>query len=604
MFRLRYSNLLVLTIITSCMCLTNSVRASDTEVIMENDVKAIENSDLIDASEIVIPTLEEQVIDLCNKVSIELGVDEETTKLLYTVCIEDTIYSSRTPNIYRDETINSLGDIKNDQIEKAPFIDSTERDNINDLQKYLPDYFYTLSKLVINNKEGRYNNRESNFNALTDNAKDKITLYESIIQTIFNKDIDLSQAYADMLTVKHDGENLVEITESGVIQLKQPFRRCLERVGIDDTEILHKLAILISTDEVLANSNGVLDIEKYLVQPYKLNGNNQYDMIKAATSIVGKCRYVWGGGHDETSSIDGINVAWLLFDSAYNGADGCIRPAGSNCIEHGEYKSVCTGGKAIHSTNEYAALKSNIFDTYMLETDEYSDLLSGIGLSRGIDEHRLDGLDCSGFVSWVYNQTTSDRKYNAVAEEYVETMGLDEISIGSELEPGDVFAWKTHIITIVAQLQEGSKAYLQVEAVPDRIQFGVAYYSGVKQSDLDMVSQLATELNQLVGGMSYERASDIHKYNMSTKGTYKIYENEEVLEDGSTVGYGDYTYGKFSVIGRRTEEYEEIYIEQYGKNFSELYAVDMMNYIVNTMPLQFLYGYKDFSSNELTLLQI
>lgn len=62
------------------------------------------------------------------------------------------------------------------------------------------------------------------------------------------------------------------------------------------------------------------------------------------------------------------------------------------------------------------------------------------------------------------------------------------------------------------------------------------------------------------------------------------------------------TYSKFSVIGRSKTKYDETYIEGYGCNFSELYATEMVQYIVDKLPYSYLSGYKTYENGDEKLI--
>ena len=59
---------------------------------------------------------------------------------------------------------------------------------------------------------------------------------------------------------------------------------------------------------------------------------------------------------------------------------------------------------------------------------------------EGVSAHRLDGLDCSGFASWVFNQITNKYNIDSAAMYFTRQDGIESLDIGSELLPGDMFA--------------------------------------------------------------------------------------------------------------------------------------------------------------------
>lgn len=585
--------------------------------------------------------LSDQVSDLCDKVADELGIEPKQVRLLYNIYSIDPVYAGIGPNIYADETMSSLNSAAT-EIEKAPFIESgLERDS----NMYLPDVLYSISKQFKTTYDWRValGDRSEGFNALNERTKNVIYTYESILNMVSGLEIDIYPVYEKLMATKNSGENILEVGESGELQIKGDFLPIFESFGLTSDDVGKTLIELLSYDELLASGSDISDYQDYVIEPFTRNVNTQENMILAASSLVGKCRYVWGGGHSLVSDIDGINPAWGIWDEAYGDGNGSIRPAGTTCPIHGSLSGVCSG-VYVSSITEYVESHQDIFgdNTYKVSN---SDVLGEISFSERVESHRLDGLDCSGFVSWVYNQTTESRHYNAVAEEYVEAMGLEELPLESDLEPGDVFAWRTHIILIVAPYDKGSKAYLTLESVPDVVRFGVAYYAGVSSSDLNKVKELAKEANELIGGL-YDSTQPVRAYNMSTVGVYEVTE-EELNEQDENIGdtnelenaigeengtlentgtaedsvsetektisengeselpeesENGVTYSKFSVIGRSKTKYDETYIEEYGCNFSELYATEMVQYIVDKLPYSYLSGYKTYENGDEKLI--
>lgn len=594
---------------------TSVVHASESLSISGNGIP-LETEDNIDnelpkdlsakvelADEIIsIPSLDEQIASLFAKIAEELDMDVDAVKLIYSMYETKAVYANIKPDIEKEEAISVKGIKDKEYYIRAPWIDDKlERKS----DKFLPDILYTdcysIKGLIDTSLE---NDRSELYKSLKYNVKEKIALYEAIIQYTSGEYIDFHSVYCNLVAVKNENENLVAINESNLLEIKTDFKIILENNGIDNTKTIECIALIFASDDILANANSTADLQEYQIQPFENNKTTQENMILAASSIVGKCRYVWGGGHDETAQINGINPAWALWDEAYGNEDGSIRPAKSYCPIHGHYNDDKIYSDTVYSVEDYLDSREDIMDTSLIDTDEYKDLLNIIDIERGICAHRLDGLDCSGFVSWVYNQITDDKQYNAMAKDYVNVMGLDELKMGSKLKPGDVFAWSSHIIMIVAPCNENSKAYLSVESVPDIVSFGVAYYSGAKSSEIDAMVELATELNCLIGGMEYSEDT-VHKYNMSTIGRYKITEESDSDSDDvsyTNTGSTEVRYGKFSILGRYNKEFEETFIEEYNKNFSDLNATEMMQYIVNRLPYEYLSGYNKYINNTTKLI--
>lgn len=597
------------------------------------------------AQEVIIGVddINTQLDNLYTNISEKLNINREYVQVINSIFSNKYNYNTITPDIYNDEMLNTCLNIdKSIEYEKIDWVEDFDRDS----SKYIPDSLYTITKEISRLMQNHYDKDSGyeRFNSLFEEVKTQITFYEAIIE-FYNEDIIyFSDTYFELIATKNNNENIVKVNDNGDLEIKEEFIQIFinNNMTSDDIDIIK---IILASDKYLAENSNLMDIQTYIVEPFNLNETTQENMIKAASSIVGKVRYIWGGGHDETSNIDGINPAWLEFDKAYGDSDGSIRPAGTYCISHGSFSSLCTRGRTVRSIDDYISLNNDVFNTRMLNTDKYRDLIKNIGIERGIESHRLDGLDCSGFVSWIYNQITDKRHYNAVAREYVQSMGLKEIPLGEKLESGDVFAWMTHIIMIVAPYNSKGQVYLGVESTPDIIRYCVAYYSGASQSDIDTTIELASELNQLIGGLEYSNDT-VKCYCMSTIGRYEITDeeidqNEESknideneaetkeeikTEEDNNISTNDsdksldeeeneideeqevieeidgIKYGKFSIIGRYPNKFDETYIGE-NEKFSDLYAIDMMQYIVDNMSLEWLEGYKIYSNDDNKLIK-
>lgn len=572
--------------------------AEDSTSASEDSLEQAELTKVELADEIIdIPSIDVQLENLYNTIGEELDLDTKYIKIVYSLYDSQAAYASMTPNIENDEMVTSIGFKEIVDYIKAPWIDSEiERD----CSKFLPDILYTDCYNIKNLIDDKLdNNRSNRYDALKQEVKIQIAVYEAIIQYINGEYIDFHPIYENLIALKNSNENLVEVSDTGFLDVKEDFENVLINNGIDNPKIIDAIALLFAYDNYLVETNEISELQEYNVQPFNNNENTHENMILAASSIVGKCRYVWGGGHDGSSYIDGINPAWKLWNETYQGNNGCIRPAGTYCPIHGNSDEECSYSGTIYSAEDYLDSRKDIMDVSEIDTNEYSELLKNIDVSRGLSAHRLDGLDCSGFVSWVYNQITDNKHYNAVAKDYVNEMGLKSLPMNSKLEPGDVFAWSTHIIMIVAPYNEKQNVYLTVESVPDVVGFGVAYYSSASSSDIEDVKKLAEELNLLIGGLDDSQAR-VRTYCMNTKGTYKVTEEITVTSDNGEESVIDEVvrYEKFSILGRYPGEFKEVYIEEYGKNFRELYAVEMMQYIVDNLPYDYLSGYNKYINNE------
>ena len=106
--------------------------------------------------------------------------------------------------------------------------------------------------------------------------------------------------------------------------------------------------------------------------PYKLNYTSRENLLLAATSLTGKVSYIWGGGHEGTSNIDGINQvqvtpkANLTFASALRS----ILRQDPNIIMIGEIRDTETAKIAVRASITGHLVLSTIHTNNSLNTIE------------------------------------------------------------------------------------------------------------------------------------------------------------------------------------------------------------------------------------------
>ena len=301
------------------------------------------------------------------------------------------------------------------------------------------------------------------------------------------------------------------------------------------------------------NEHHVDDSGVYAI-PYEIGLFTRDNMMTAAMSLVGDVRYVWGGGHSGAAYIKGINPVWKQFDELYpsepvtkngssqadvemnEGFGTCIKPSGSWCPIHGYVHTAFHGG-SVYSIDQYIDQRAGLFDKIDLTNEKYREMLSTVNYSHGVNAHVIDGLDCSGYVSWLFNQVQENYKVNTAARYFIQQDCFNALNIGDDLLPGDIFAWETHIVVIVGRIKDGSKAYVTLEETPNVLRFGVAYYIDADQSDVNYGKRIAAEANSLIGGLNpkYERP---HVYCINTVGSPVSANNVSV----NSVAVADMTY--------------------------------------------------------------
>lgn len=515
---------------------TITVKAEKIENTVETNGQGVEDT-LIN-----IKSLDDQLDELYSKIGEHLGVDKSIIKQIHALCGSKAVYADKKPSIYNDLTTYKSMDIYRGKCEqgilqKADFIECGD-DNIDRPSEYfLPDALYSVSYDIVSLMSQRFNcdrgPMQEYFDNLKEDVKQRIVFYEAVMEYTGCKENtvdEIFKAYEKCLYDKQKDENVIETNKDGQLEIKSKFRRVFNDIGIKNEIRLNYLAIILSYDKDLAvNDNTESTKDEYIV-PYKLNYTSRENMMLAAACLVGKVRYVWGGGHSGASYIDGINPAWEMWSDLYTGDnyEKCIQPHGSWCPEHGYSSGECTQGGIIRSLDDYISKRSKTFRTDELDQDKYRKLLAKVDYSNGISTHTLDGLDCSGFASWLYNQITDKYNINSTARCFTKQGGIKEVAFGNKMLPGDVFSWTSHIVVIVGQVRKGSKAYVTVEETPHVLKYGVVYYAGASSADIEYGKKIASEANTLIGGIPSGKETP-HVYCMNNVGHYT--EEVEVDED-------------------------------------------------------------------------
>lgn len=516
---------------------TITVKAEKIENTVETNGQGVQG---VEDTLINIKSLDDQLDELYSKIGEHLGVDKSIIKQIHALCGSKAVYADKKPSIYNDLTTYKSMDIYRGNgeqgiLQKADFIECGD-DNIERPSEYfLPDALYSVSYDIVSLMSQRFNcdrgPMQEYFDNLKEDVKQRIVFYEAVMEYTGCKESavdEIFKAYEKCLYDKQKDENVIETNKDGQLEIKSKFRKVFNDIGIKNETRLNYLAIILSYDKDLAvNDNAESTKDEYIV-PYKLNYTSRENMMLAAACLVGKVRYVWGGGHSGASYIDGINPAWEMWSDLYTGDsyEKCIQPHGSWCPEHGYSSGECTQGGIIRSLDDYISKRSKTFGTDELDQDKYRKLLAKVDYSNGISTHTLDGLDCSGFASWLYNQITDKYNVNSTARCFTKQGGIKEVAFGSQMLPGDVFSWTSHIVVIVGQVRKGSKAYVIVEETPHVLKYGVVYYAGASSADIEYGKKIASEANTLIGGIPSGKETP-HVYCMNNVGHY----TEEVEVD-------------------------------------------------------------------------
>lgn len=544
-----------------------------------------------------------QLNDLYREVGKNLNIDYVYVKIIHLIAGGKAVFADKRPNIYVELTADSveapfdiLGAEQSYGVQ-APWVMIPDETVARPSKYYLPDAAYSTTSDVVKLMNQRYyadrGQMQPYFDALSKDVKTNVIFCEAMLEYIGSSREAVESFYSNyekILYEKDKDENVLESNKDGTFTIKEKFKNIFALNNISDERDLEVLSIILSFDSKLAASSNPDTVKDEYVLPYKLDYTSRENMMLASMSVVGKVRYVWGGGHIETGTINGINPAWQAFYEAYpteseqEGFSRCIQPTGCWCPIHGavEAENGCLDkAEVYYSVEDYVDSRKKVIDTQNMEDEKYKNLLeSAIDFEHGVNSHRLDGFDCSGYASWVYNQISSTRNYDCGARYFISAGGLTHIDYGSRMLPGDVFSWGSHIVVLVGPASEKSNAYVILEASPNTVKFGVMYYGSAKQTDINTAINVAREANDLIGGLPLTEKT--HIYNMDTRG---FSEDEET--------------GRYAEIGRLSYSYldEDIVISDYNKKMKDMTAQEIIQYTLDSLNVQYVTGLSTYTGS-------
>lgn len=535
-----------------------------------------------------------------------LGLKNTQVKSLIDIANNNIVYKDNVSSVYKDETLQSLPSILDIEgviqvyDKQAPFINA-ESTGIDRPSKYfIPDAVYNVMYTIKELKEERETLDRKDLENLTAEVRDNITFYEAVLVYLgYNKDIvnSFSSMYMDIINSKDKGEYVVEYI-NGEYKVIDKFNSILEKYNIPNDR---NIAILLSYDNTLVNSNNSLQIQDKLNIPFEVGITTRENLVLASTCLTGKVRYVWGGGHGGTANIIGINPMWFSFNELYNGKNGCLQPSKAYCPIHNTSRNDSLSDKTVSSIEEYLILR----EPYIRGTSTYNLVMSDYfketfkNTKFNVPAHRLDGLDCSGFISWVYNQIDTTRRYDSTAKDFVKSSNFEELAIGDKLLAGDVIAWDTHICMVVGAVSDRNDVYTIIEATPDTVMFGTAYYKTANERDIQLARKIARESNSLWGdldktGNIYDIDDLDYVYRETVEPvdtllsieeyTEDSLQAEETAEDSLLVVYGGIS------IGRLKRGFEEHTIE-------DMYSVDILQHTLDNTPIEYLKGVDSYKGD-------
>ena len=162
---------------------------------------------------------------------------------------------------------------------------------------------------------------------------------------------------------------------------------------------------------------------------------------------------------------------------------------------------------------------------------------------------------------------------------FIKQSGVQSIGLETRLQPGDMFSWGAHIIVIVAPLNCDSDAYVMVESGPNVVRFGIAYFESAIKSDIESAVDIATEANELIGGLS-----EVDKVRKSNMNYCKFTSSDPELSC-----YHD--CGRINVV---LKDYSDK-VDKYDKPINELNAIELIQYVIDNLPSNYISGLENYN---------
>lgn len=573
----------------------------------------------------------------------ETGLSTKYIDYIYRLALNNTQYMDKYYDVNKDTVIKSKGPILNLGDTKYQVLKSIRTTGIDRPSEYfMPDSLYSISYDIKTLMQYRYYKDRGGyqrfFDSYNENTKQSIVFCEAILQYTGESEDNI--------------EKFTRAYEMFMCNYTSNIEEALITNGISDSVRIEYIKTIFDLDEDLTQYDSLEESKDIYEMPYILGYATRENMLESAISLVGKVRYTWAGGHALTSTIKGINPVWSKWEQLYEDDTNCIKPSGSYCPLHGYNEDErCISYDIVKDYSEYLALRAQTFGDDTLNSDKYKDMLKTIN-TEDSTAHRLDGLDCSGYTSWILNQIQNKYSIDSTAMYFTQQTGIESIEFGTDMLPGDIFAWTSHIVVIVGKVSENSKVYVTVEQTPNVLKFGTVYYAGYKQSDLDQAMQIAREANQLIGATTEEP----HSYCMNNVGHYSVELTEEqdvnnllgnvksietkevtreVSSDSSADSDGSNSdssenneqasdevdeaektennsssdgtitetvttvQAQYIDIGRYVDSFidENSIVEGYDDSIDNLYATDIIKYIITKLPIQYISGYEIYNGD-------
>lgn len=570
---------LIMCLITVILAVTHDIKDDS------NDAKTLESKNIIrqiayNPNTGVYPDkgnkIYSQVDSMIQELSDRFKLDARKIRVIYRMAGFNPVYTDKSPNIYTDLSINDLTDGSIYSVES--YYESVKQEDDNGKKqepsnRRLVDVAYSVVKSFDAFQLQNATNNDSYLNDikikyLVDEDKDYVKFALDILD-FFGK-----SQYKEQFC--NDYKSLIDMLQTGNIKTKAIYvdnnRKAqinsilLDTVlaGNTDTEYIDLLAdVLSGNNQFITETSFVKNYEiPQFAYGFEYLKTTRENMMIASTSLVGKVRYVWAGGHGGGSQIAGINPLWEKFNEAYKikGLTGCIQSSSGTCPVHG-------GGGCAYSAPDVRTIDGYV-STWIkrMKNIGLGELTDDIDMdtmysvfrdrntvsrysSQSLSLHTLDGLDCSGFACWLYNQIDPYTIKDTTAVDFVNSDGVKRVKYGDKLLPGDAIGWDTHIITVFGVYKDN--AYIAIEQTPNVLRFSAFSVGGSQY--LQEASNYAEELNAIAGVTS---------------------ESAVKRDLSSYVGRG---LG-ISRLNRPFDD-EGVKIKKYGKSFEELNAREIVEVI-------------------------
>lgn len=572
-----------------------------------------------EGKEIDIDQIEFQLSDLIQNVQEQTGLSVQEINKLYKLQGNKPIYDTINPDITAEKTVNGF--------DTAFQIDGVEQQyNIRyslyycpdvtikrPSRYYLPDAAYNVQHTVqeyLDKWKNKDRQGDSAYQLLSDDVKEQLYFYEAVLDYIGEPSEDLYVLYKSIIDGKiATGQQVYTDSESS--SQTQVFQDWVVETmlthGYSQRQI-DTLQVLWEDDTYILYSESLSDIVSDYYYPFNYEEQTIDNLMSVASQVVGKVRYVWGGGHYKANNIAGISPVWQLFNQYYIDSEhgqNCIMPSYTWCPIHGELSNTAnacigTDGDIFNQVYEYIKSRSKFLDTSTLENGKYTEMISNTGMTGQIIGHNLDGLDCSGYIGWIYNQITGGKITDQTARYFIQSNKkyFTELQIDDDLKPGDIFQWSTHIVMIIGPQRnsESCEAYVMIEMSPYFVQFGVAYKNGASSSDIQRAKQIAKDANELFGG-AYCSNYQIHAYNIETE---VVTQTDELTGVETTVEQDreDMKLGRYNSFNDKDTVIDQNQLFGVSRQYSgkQLYNMDAQEILQYTVDKYLLNGDEQYLS--------